>query len=533
MKVVVIGLDGATFRLLKPWAKCGELPAIAKLLKDGSHGALESSLPHVTYPAWKCYSTGKYPNKLGVYHFFSIDFTNRLIKIPFSHSFNALEIWDYLGINGFRVAIVNMPTTYPPKKVNGIMISGPVIVGDNYTYPTNLKDYIEKKFNYKPDTKEIDEELRDIELGRADRSAILEKIREHIESQFSLLHKYILPNNFDFVHLTIFYIDAIQHFFWADMENNDKEFGNVILEFWKEIDNNIMKIIKRLDEDTILILMSDHGFTKLKGIFYLNNWLYKRGYIKLNRKFLILNFLNKLGLNSDNLYKSLTKLRLIDLARRVLPRNLRGVIPNRNTEISIDFASSLIDWNKTKAIMVGDGVIYINPKIPNKDAVIDKLIKELSTIISPLDGKKVCEKIYKISELYGSKSENDPDIIILPSEGYLFKNTIAGKEWNFEIGKWSAIHDLYGIFIAYGKGIKKGYKVKEVRIYDVAPTILHIFGLPVPNDMDGRVLMEIFEENSEFSNRQPVYVSPSYYASKSEKEKIEKRIKELKRMKKL
>ncbi|WP_193383885.1 hypothetical protein [Pyrococcus yayanosii] len=89
-------------------------------------------------------------------------------------------------------------------------------------------------------------------------------------------------------------------------------------------------------------------------------------------------------------------------------------------------------------------------------------------------------------------------------------------------------HRLNGIFLAYGPGIKKGYKIENAKIYDIAPTILHIFGLPIPNDMDGRVLMEIFEEDSEFAKRKPKYVDPSYYEKKQEDEKLKKAIKNLK-----
>ena len=89
-------------------------------------------------------------------------------------------------------------------------------------------------------------------------------------------------------------------------------------------------------------------------------------------------------------------------------------------------------------------------------------------------------------------------------------------------------HRLNGIFLAYGRGIKKGHKIEGAKIYDIAPTILHIFGLLIPNDMDGRVLTEIFEQDSEFAKRRPVYVDPSYYERKQEDEKLRKAVKNLK-----
>ncbi len=509
MKVIVIGLDGATFKILEPWAKSGELPGIAKLLKKGSYGVLESSIPFFTSPAWKCYSTGKFPNKLGVYHFLSLDFTNGLIKPVSSTSFRGLEIWDYLGILGFKVAVVNMPTTYPPKKVNGIMISGPVIPSNDYTYPKELRSHIEK-LGYKPDNNPA------VEI-RKHEGLELELAKENIRSKFNLLYEYLLPNDFDFIHLTIFITDTLQHYFFDNK--------HMLLNLWKEIDKCIVRLLKEVNDNTIIILMSDHGFTKLKGVFYLNSWLEKNGYISLSKRGLILRFMNKLGLYSENLQKLLDKVKLLRLSRKIIPEKLRGSIPNKRSEIWIDFASPLINWHSTRAIMIGEGVIYINPMLSNRDAIVDDLIKKLSSISSPIDGKKVCEKIYKTSELYGSSSGKDPSIIILPAEGYLLKNKIAKTEWSSEIEKWEGTHDPYGIFIAYGKGIKKDYKIKNARIYDIAPTILHIFGCPVPNDMNGRVLIEIFDKNSKFS-REPMYVSPSYYYNKLERIRVRKVVKE-------
>ena len=146
-------------------------------------------------------------------------------------------------------------------------------------------------------------------------------------------------------------------------------------------------------------------------------------------------------------------------------------------------------------------------------------------------GKPIFKEVYLKEEIYSGKyTGNAPDVVLLPREGYEIICGFAKPLWVFKVKQsgWDGIHNLNGIFLAYGKCIKKGVKIERVKIYDVAPTILHIFGLPIPDDIDGRVLMEIFEENSEISKRQPIYVRPSYYDRRNEKELLKSKIRKLK-----
>jgi len=121
-------------------------------------------------------------------------------------------------------------------------------------------------------------------------------------------------------------------------------------------------------------------------------------------------------------------------------------------------------------------------------------------------------------------------LVIVPTDDSIqaINPNIGNSEIITESKGTTGNHRLNGIFLAYGPGIKKGYKIEGAKIYDIAPTILHIFDLPIPNDMDGRVLMEIFEPDSEFAKRKPVYVDPRYYEKEQEDEKLKKAIKNLK-----
>ena len=149
MKVLVIGLDGASFELIDPWITEGVLPNLKKIKEKGIWGDMVVCLPPVTAPNWKCYSTGKNPGKLGIFWWENIDFDRKTVYFQRSRIYDNKEIWDYLSESGKKVGVIGMPMTYPPKKVNGFMVSGGVDAEeDGFVYPKDLETKI-KKMGYK------------------------------------------------------------------------------------------------------------------------------------------------------------------------------------------------------------------------------------------------------------------------------------------------------------------------------------------------------------------------------------------------
>lgn len=489
-RVLVVGIDGATWALIKPWADEEKLPTFRKLLTNGAWGELKSSIPYMTYPAWKCYSTGKNPGKLGVYWFLSLDFKNRRIVTHSSLSFKAPELWDYLGRRGFKVGIINMPTTYPPKKMNGFMISGfGASNEDNYTTPTSLKRELEEKFDYK---------VNPSRWIKYNSTEALKDLEELISSRFSVAEEFI--TEVDFMHLTIFFIDNIQHYFW----NNKK----LLLTFYQEIDKNLGKLTQSADT---VILMSDHGFTALKDVFYINVWLQEKGY--LIRKKSYKDSLSQAGITFERLASIANKIKLLPHLYSRLPDNIRGRIklamPADAFDATFNSLSKLLDW-KNSLVVALESTIYINKeKIKSKteyENLRTKLIRQLSSLKNPSTNEKVFEKIFRKEEIYsGEHLDIAPDIVAVPADGYEVKLTLYGEKvtWESELKKEPrtrrryGVHSMKGIFLAFGDRIKKSIKIEGASIYDLAPTILHIYNVPIPKDLDGRVLTEIFSKNSE------------------------------------
>ena len=232
-KAIVIGLDGAEWNLIQPWTDKGELPTFKKMMQSGVWGELESSLPPVTFPAWKCYSTGKNPGKLGVYWWVDVDFERRKFNIHDSTSFRSLEFWDLMGRKNIRVGIINMPSTFPPKRLNGFMIAGfPASDGSKYTYPQKLKEELVRKFDYRINPR------HHIHVYKKE---ALDEIRVLVEKRFDVARAYL--NDVDFMHLTIFYLDDVQHFFWKNKE--------LLLEFYQAIDTRISELWNLIGKERI------------------------------------------------------------------------------------------------------------------------------------------------------------------------------------------------------------------------------------------------------------------------------------------
>ena len=523
-RCLVIGLDGATWNILKPLMKDGELPTITNLVKGGCSAKLVSSIPPVTLPAWKCYSTGKNPGRIGVYWFINVDTECRRIVINNSTSIKSREIWDYLNQQGIVCGIVGMPGMYPPKKIKGFIVCEDAPSLSNFTYPKELGGFLKRKVRFK---------LGSEFAPKVDTDKYIEQVKELIKQRFetaALLHRRFGSS---FMHLTIYHIDTIQHFFWKEMEEADSDYEDVIKEIWILVDREIGKLLDAItNEETYVIIMSDHGFTAAKSTFQLAKWFMDEEYLVLKGKGLR-GFSSKLPVNGDIVLAVVQKSKLSALLRRFIHRDLRSKIfarlfPSGEDMVEKNPLEGLIDWEKSKAIPVPQGLIYINKSVfSSKERARrfrDKLIAEIRRIRNPKNSERLAKKVYCARELYsGENFEKAPDIIVMPNEGYeIACSAIAKKLWN-EPKKWTGVHKREGILIVKGPGIHKGAEMENVSILDLAPTILHMFNMPIPKDMDGRLLMEIFQNHATIATQTMIYEEIH------ERERIKRKIQELKR----
>lgn len=528
-KVIVIGLDGGTWNIIKPLIEQGKLPTVSKLINNGTYGDMESSIPYSTFPAWKCYSTGKNPGKIGgVTAFVRPDLNKHDIVLNDSTSFKSDEIWDILNKYKFTCGVLNMPTTYPPKKINYFMISQALHETSNYTYPKDLEKELTDNFKYNIHSKYT---------YLVDKEKTIINCTELVNIRFGVA-KYLLEKyKIDMFHMTILYSDHIQHYYWKDMEEKDEKYGSVIEDFWKNIDRNIKDLLKNY-KDSYVILMSDHGFTSLYGEFNILKWLIDNNYTIMSYKALRINKLRKIGLSLENLIEIVKKLKIYGLLSRIIPRKLQvrllANVPTKKGIIRLGFGEkNIFNWDESKIIPITvptSSGYYINKDKLSKenidyDAFRDEVIEKLKDIKSSR-GDFLFKNVYKREEIYsGDYVHLCPDIIgaFNDNKAIIPTQSLNNVQWDFSISNWSGVHKLHGIFCISGPEIKKNQEIKNVKIMDLAPTILHLFNVPIPIDMDGKVLLEIFQDNSAFKKNKIIYSK-----NQNEKYMINKKIIKLK-----
>jgi predicted AlkP superfamily phosphohydrolase/phosphomutase len=461
METIVLGLDGANWDLLEPWLEAGNLPNIQSLREEGTWSDMESCLPPVTCPNWRCYSTGKNPGKLGVFWWEKIDTENRTLTTPTSRSFKSSNYWDYLNDAGKTVGIMNLPMSYPPFEVDGWMIAGgPGSEQDDYTYPSTLEDELEER-DYRLHPKVPVTSNEDREAA----SAIIDLIND----RFNTFREFLSDHPVDVAHLTVFYINVLQHFFWRD---------DVTKRGWKVIDEHIGEI-RDAYPDATLFLISDHGCTDVDTVFYANSWLEEQGYLTTTSA---ADVMNSVGINKQQLSKLAHRLRIHGLVTRLAPERLTDSIPENDEGFKRKQKVEKVDWAQSKAIASGQGLIYV---IDNDSETKEQLLSDIESLTDDT-GRSIAREVLPREEVYtGSHVDEAPHIIFDQRPGVHTSGAIGSNPVFGDDSQWEAENIRTGLFLADGPDVTAMELPDHLSMPDVAPTVLHSADCPIPTDMDG------------------------------------------------
>jgi len=515
-KVFILGLDGATFNILKPMLEKGRLPTFSRIMKEGSHCELNSTIISNSAPAWTSFATGKNPGKHSISGFTRLLPNSYQLKLLSGSDNRAKSLWELLGEHGKQSIVMNIPMTYPPKKINGILISGldTPSIKSNFTHPPELKEELLKVV---PDYK-INLHLGGyLHNNRRRKKAIdimLSSIRAREKAVLYLMEQY----PWDLFAVRFNSPDNVQHQFWRFMDKNHpyydpdspEQIKNAIYTVYEELDRTAATILRNLPEGTTLLVMSDHGAgPRTNKTIRLNEWLQSLGYLssKASQK-----------RYKNTVYKFMEKT-LATLLKRVPPdlkQTLMKVFPDTISKTWTYFRFPNIDWAKTKAFVGETEGIRINLKgrypqgiveINEYEPLRDYIIREVKRLKDPETGENVIKHAWKREEIFsGPYVQEFPDIITIPTKDqYNISSRISQKgveksprktfiareeHWR----KVSGSHRQEGIFIIRGPEIKKNVEIPKSEIMDVFPTVLYLMGLPVPSDVDGRVITKSFLE---------------------------------------
>jgi predicted AlkP superfamily phosphohydrolase/phosphomutase len=454
-KVLVIGLDCCAPHLIfEQWRE--DLPVLGQLREQGAYGELESCIPCITVPAWTAMMSSKDPGRLGFYGFRNrADYSYDKLAIATNAAVKEDRVWDLLSRQGRPVVVVGVPQTYPVRPVHGCLVASFLAPGidSDYTYPLDLKQEIADV---------VGEYLIDVRNFRTeDKDWLLRQIYEMTEKRFKLVRHFLQTKPWDFFMFVEMGIDRIHHGFWKYMDpEHIKHPGpsplqNAIKEYYQYVDREIGEVLDRIDEDTLVLVVSDHGAKRMDGGICVNEWLQREGYLRLKQT----------------------------------PSEVQRLEPER------------VDWPRTRAWGDGGyyGRIFMNVKGREPQGVIEpadyeRVRDELKARLEALTdhrGRPIGTRVFKPQEIYSECRGVPPDLIVYFGDLYWRSvGTVGGGEvhvFENDTGPDDANHAQQGMFILYDpRQYLGGQKWEGLHLMDVAPLVLRALGMEVPPDMQGK-----------------------------------------------
>ncbi len=457
-RVLVVGLDCAAPEIL---FNHPDVPNIRRLMERGCYGPLESVIPPITVPAWMCMSTSQDPGSLGVYGFRNrTDHTYGGLGIVNAKSITAKATWDVFNDHGRQAIIVGVPPNFPPRRVNGASVGcflTPDTKTSEYTYPPEIASEIEALVgDYPVDVRGFRTE---------NKQWLLDEIYAMSRKHFEVVRYLMAIRDWDFFHFVEIGLDRIHHGFWKYHDPQHRlyqagsPFNSAVMDYYKYLDGEIGEVLQQAGDDCTVLVVSDHGAQRLDGGFCVNEWLVREGLL-------------------------------------VLKEPVTGQTP---------FSPKLVDWSRTKVWSEGGyyARVFFNVAGREPEGVIpvneyEQFRNEMKERFEALPddlGRPMNSLVFKPEEIYRHVRNVAPDLIV--HFGGLFWRSIGGLGYpslhiqENDTGPDDCNHAQFGAFLLSGAGVPALGETRGAHLLDVAPTVLELAGLPVPDSMQGQSLLAV------------------------------------------
>ena len=449
-RIVVLGIDGVPHSLLTRFIATGEFPHFARLAAETGLRQMDSVLPTVSSAAWTSYATGKQPGKHGIYGFVDRAPGSYDIEICLATSVVGNTVWDILSAAGKRVFAMNVPVTYPPRRVNGILIGGFLCPSvDKVADPPVVSRYL-SSINYRIDT--------DSMLARQSKDRMLPDVNETLDRRMEAMFHFFEREEWDYFHTHIMATDRINHFLLVSFEAGEKKYADAFVAFYRRIDTYLGRLLDMLPDDCALVVLSDHGFCPITAEVQLSQYLVEKGWTQVGD------------------------------GPAAHPLN--------------------IDPARSQAYTLIPGRVHLNLKgrepagivpLEEYDAVRERLAKDLLELRAP-NGDRVIDRVRTREELYwgdgahgpepercresllkdGTALGRGPDLVAIPVDGYDLKMGLAASE-TFVTTALEGMHTYDDALI-----MARGVALPEERfsIIQVTRAILEAAGVEPPADLD-------------------------------------------------
>ena len=455
-RIAVLGLDCATPQLLFDQL-ADEVPTIAGLMRRGMHGSLESVTPPITIPAWACSMSGKTPGQLAVYGMRNRkDTSYEGLSIATSHSIREPQVWDALGERGLKSLLIGVPPGYPVRPLEGWRVSCFLTPpsAEQFTHPAELASEIEEELGGDPYIFDIPN------FREQGEDAVLKQVFTMTERRWRVARRLVRSKPWDFFMLVEMGPDRLHHVFWQHVDPAHfkyvagNRFESAFRDYYRFLDGEVAKLLEALPEDVVVIVMSDHGARRMDGGVCFNEWLAAQGYLRF--------------------------------AQTV----------DRPTPIG----KAPVEWGRTVAWGDGGyyGRLFLNVKGREPQGTVDpsrysetrdELAAALESMPGP-DGEPLGTKVYRPQDVYPEVRGVAPDLIVYfgdlrwRSVGQVGTGDIFTYE--NDTGPDGANHDRAGVLVMAGATGQPVGSRDGLRLIDVGPTILSLYGLEAPDGAEGR-----------------------------------------------
>ena len=431
-RVLVIGIDGTPYTFLKKHIEAGHLPVLASLASEGAFEQMDSVQPCISSVAWSTYMTGKNPGKHGIFGFVDRTPNPFNIFIPNGRHMTSETMWEILSRNGKKVIVINVPVTYPPREVNGVLISGFLATDiEKAVYPDRFVPNL-REMGYRIDV--------DAWQGRKDKEAFFQDLNYTLNKRLDVSQYLMKEIDWDFFQLHIMETDRINHFLWEHYENDDPDYAMRFMDFYRRVDEVIGELIHATRDSDQVIVLSDHGFCTVKKEVYLNHALEEKGFLSLEQE----------------------------------AKSVKDMAPN------------------TKAYSLIPGRIFINQKGREEkgsvepgsqsEEVLAELEEWLLTLRDDSNGEQIIKETIRPADMYsGDRLPMAPDLLAIPHDGYDMKGNVNPGMLTFK-GDLVGTHTFHDAAL-FVRG--RDLSVERPDLTKLMPSIFRALNVDIPRDVDG------------------------------------------------
>jgi len=488
-RLLLVGFDGATLDLCERWIAEGRMPALASLMGDGAYGTLRSTLPDNSAVAWTSLSTGTNPGRHGIYDFVLPRTETYGYRVATGGDRRVPALWRYASEAGARVAVINIPITFPAEQVGGVMVSGMDAprLDERAVHPEGLLEELRARH---PDYQIMSKAF--LAASRGDFDWAERELIDVMAARARFVADLSREGQWDLVMVNLEATDGAHHFFWQHHDDSHprhdgvaaKRWGDSIGRVYEATDRELQRIIDAYGPDTVIVVSDHGGGPSSDWVLFMNDWLMEQGLLAVSG----------VGKRRARLARALyaqARKRLSVPARRMLRPLLGGAV----SKAASAALYGGVDWTRSRAYAHMQPAVRVNlaGREPagivterDRDVVVDEIAERASRLMLP-DGSPVVVATHRVEDAYSGDAPGGPDLLfeLAPGTEIRSRNTTGRAGFLHRLSDLntyspSGLHSPLGLVVAAGSGIARSGRAAESNILQVAPSVLALMGVPAP-----------------------------------------------------